>query len=248
MYMGSIVTSTAESEFVRELQGARVLLTGLTAATGVDIARGFARLKSKLIIHTNDLSPEVTEVVALVSQSAKETKLYTNSISDDDSAVRFAQVAAQAYGGLDAVINLSSISAEEAETIESEADIERLAIAKLSPMVHLTSVTANRMRLVLSEGHILNVVGVTGPMTRQASAAATFTRAALTAITQSEARRWADQGIRINAVGPEIVRGALADRGMAGANEANIAALAVYLTTRRGSSLSGHVFDENGDV
>lgn len=122
MYMGR-VGSSSESEIVRELHGARVVLTGLSATSGVDVVRAFADIKARLVIHTTDLSPEVTALIALVSQTASEIKLYTDPLADADAAVRFAQGAAKAYGGLDAVINLASISAADMTGIASEDSV-----------------------------------------------------------------------------------------------------------------------------
>ena len=62
MYMGVINTSP-ESEILRELAGSRVLITGLTADQGVDLARAFADIKTRLIVHTADLAPDRKSVV-----------------------------------------------------------------------------------------------------------------------------------------------------------------------------------------
>jgi 3-oxoacyl-[acyl-carrier protein] reductase len=245
MYMGR-VGSSPESEIVRELHGARVLLTGLTAATGVDVARAFADIKARLVIHTTDLSPEVTALIALLSQSASEIKLYTDPITGSDAPVRFAQTAAQAYGGLDAIINLSSITRAEMAGVNSERGVEQLVSNKLIPLAHLTGVTANRMRVVVSEGLILNVLNMPPLASGRESAIASFARVALAAMTKSEANAWAGHGIRINAVGPEVVMDGQMREGACLTNEPDIAALAIYLASRRGRGLSGHVFDSNG--
>jgi 3-oxoacyl-[acyl-carrier protein] reductase len=65
-------------------------------------------------------------------------------------------------------------------------------------------------------------------------------------MTRAEAQQWAERGIRINAVGP---RGLLPDEPSGGAclaSEPDLAALALYLASRRGRQLSGHVFDAAG--
>lgn len=244
MYMGRVGASP-ESEIVRELAGARVLLTGLSAATGVDVARAFADIKARLVVHTTDLSPEITALVALLSQSAGEIKLYTDPISSADASVRFAQAAAQAYGGLDAVINLASVSAADMAGVTSERQVEALVSAKLTPLAHLTRVTANRMRVVLNEGLILNVVTMPHPRNGRDTAIASYARAALAAMTKSEAHAWAPHGIRVNAVGPRIMSGTERPEGACLTNEPDVAALAIYLASRRGRALSGHVFDSD---
>lgn len=245
MYMGR-VGSSPESEIVRELNGARVLITGLSTSSGIDIARAFADLKARLIIHTNDLSPEMTEFVALMSQSASEIKLYTGPIVSADASVRFAQQAAQAYGGLDAVINITTIAASEMTGIATERDVEALVAEKLTPLAHLTRVTANRMRVVLSDGLILNVLTMPHPDNGRETAIATFARAALSAMTKSEAQTWAEQGIRINSVAPRVMMSGGFNDGACLTNEPDVAALAIYLASRRGKNLSGHIFDCDG--
>src|SRR5262245_37333010 len=59
-----------------ELAGARVLLTGLTTALGVDVARAFADHKARLVVQSPEDTPEMTEVSALLSESAGEIKVF----------------------------------------------------------------------------------------------------------------------------------------------------------------------------
>lgn len=244
MYMG-VVGKSPESDILRELAGARVLLTGLSGAAGVDVARGLADVRTRLIVQTGELTPDMTALVALLSQSAMEMKLYTDHISTPHAATRFAQNAQGAFGGLDAVVNIQSISRSEMRGLNSEAGIEALIAAKLTPLTHITRVCANRMRVILSEGSILNVLVMPQPLDAREAAIAGFARTALAAMTRGEAGQWADQAVRINAVGPRIETGMAsgASSGAALKSEPDIAALALYLASRRGKTLSSHIFD-----
>jgi 3-oxoacyl-[acyl-carrier protein] reductase len=244
MYMDRVGTS-AESDVSNELVQSRILVTGLTSVTGVDVARTFAELKTRLVVHTTDLSPDLVELVALLTQSADEIRLHTHDISTADAAAAFAQTSAQAYGGLDAAINLTSISHEEIASLDQDGDIESLVAAKLAPLAQLTRVIANRMSVVLSEGLVLNVLKMPNPRNGRDSAVAAYARTALAAMTTCEARDWAGKGIRINAVAPRVVEDTR-NRGALLVNEPDVAALALYLTSRKGRSLSGHVFDADG--
>ena len=87
MYMG-VIGKSPEIEILRELRGARILITGLSAVAGVDIARAFAEINTRLIVHTTDMQPEVTALVALLSQSAAEMKLYTDPICRSGACAR----------------------------------------------------------------------------------------------------------------------------------------------------------------
>lgn len=245
MYMG-VIGSTPENEILRELAGSRILITGLTANQGVDLARAFADIKTRLIVQTADFAPEVTELVAILSQSAAEIRLYTEQITAREAAVRFAQTAAQAFGGLDTVINLTSISRADMAGLQTEADVETLIAAKLSHITEITRVAANRMRVVLTEGLILNVLTMPRPANGREAAVAGIARTALAAITRGEANAWADQSVRINAIGPKTAAGSEPSTGACLTNEPDIAALALYLASRRGRTLSGHVFDSEG--
>lgn len=244
MYMDRVSTSV-EDEVSSELARARILITGLTGLAGVDVARAFADLKGRLVVHTTDLSPELVELVALLSQSASEIRLHTLDISTADTAAKFAQTSAQAFGGLEAAVNMAAISSSEIEAIREDGDLEALVEAKLSPLAQLTRVIANRMCVVMSEGLVLNVLKMPEPRDRRTSAVAGFARTALAAMTAREARSWADKGIRINGVGPR----SFFDGSASGAylsNEPDVASLALHLASRRGRSFSGHVFDAGG--
>jgi 3-oxoacyl-[acyl-carrier protein] reductase len=247
MYMGR-VGSSAKSEVSHELAQSRILVTGLTAHTGVDVARSFADLKARLVVHTSDLAPELIELVALLSQSAGEIRVHTQDISTADAAAEFARTSAQAYGGLEAAINLASISRAEIDAIHNDGDLEALISAKLAPLAQLTRIVANRMSVVLSEGLILNVLTMPQPRSARQEAVAAFARTVLAAMTASEAKSWARQGIRINAVAPCVCQDDSAATGACLSSEPEIAKLAVHLASRKGRSRSGHVFDADGTV
>ncbi len=245
MYMSGVSTSP-EGEILNELAGARVLITGLSALSGVDLARTFADLKSHLVIQTTDLSPDLTELVALLSQSAADMKLFTDDLSDANAAISFARASAQAFGGLDVVVNLATITRNDMAAMTTDRNVENLVSAKLAPMAYLTQVTANRMRTVFSDGLILNALTMPPPRNGREQAVATMARAALTAMTTLEARAWAEHGIRINAIGPRVVIDDAPAQGAYVSNDPDLAALTLYLASRRGRGLSGHVFDAEG--
>ncbi len=244
MYMDR-VGSSVEDEVSSELSRARILITGLTGNLGIDVARAFADLRVRLVAHTTELSPELVELFAFLSQSASEIRLHTLDISSANTAARFAQTSAQAFGGLDAAINMTDISSAEIDAILADGDLDALIEEKLAPLAQLTRVIANRMCVVMSEGLILNVLNMPEPRSTREAAVASFARTALASMIAQEARSWADKGIRINGVGPRSFFDGRAS-GAYLANEPDVASLALHLASRRGRSLSGHVFDACG--
>jgi NAD(P)-dependent dehydrogenase (short-subunit alcohol dehydrogenase family) len=226
-----------------ELAGVRVLITGLSPAGGIDVARAFADHRGRLIVHADAPSPENDVAAGLLAETASAIKLFTQAYTDSRSAVRFAQTAVQAFGGLDAVINLIPVSCAELAGRVSLTDVEDLIADKLELPLAVSRIVANRMKVLLTEGLILNVVTMPAPRSGAEAVLAGVVRTALAAMTRGEAEALAPYGIRVNAIGP---RAAAAEEGACLAGESDIAALALYLASKHGRTLSGHIFDATG--
>lgn len=242
----SVVSHDDVAAVFPELAGARVLVTGLTPAAGVDLARAFADHKAQLVLQTQGETPEITELAAVLAQTASEIKLYTEPLGAGDDAVAFAKTAAQAYGGLDAAINIVTIGSRDLAGLTTTADIEALVSAKLAPALEMTRVIANRMRLTLGTGLVLNVIVAPAARTGAEAALVGVLRATLAAMTRSEAETWAAQAIRINAIAPRTALPGERPSGACLTSEPDIAALALYLASKKGRQLTGHVFDAEG--
>lgn len=241
MFM-SLVTHAPNVPVYAELAGARVLISGLSPTAGVDLARGFADHRCRLVLQTNAEGPETDALMTLLAEAAAETQLFTSDLSQGDAAVRFAQGAAQTFGGLDIAVNLIEVTGDDIAGRTTLDQIENLVSQKLLAATLMSRVIANRMRLTLTEGLILNVVLMAPPVTDVEQAFVGILRTALATVTRREATQWADQAIRINAIGP---RGAMdgANGGACLSSGPDIAALALYLASRKGRQLTGHVFD-----
>ncbi|MAS40740.1 MAG: SDR family oxidoreductase [Porticoccaceae bacterium] len=242
MLMTVIGRDTSASVY-GELAGVRVLITGLSATCGVDVARAFADHRGRLVVQLPEATPENDVVAGLLSETASEIQVYTDPCANNDAACRFAQKASQAFGGLEVVLNLVPITSAELQNRASIAEVEDLVAQKLTIPVNVTRVVANRMRTMMTEGLVLNVMTVPAPRTAGEAALAGVARTALAAVTRGEAEKWAPYGIRVNAIGP---RTTAPEAGAYLASEPDIAALALYLASKRGRTLSGHVFDAAG--
>ena len=238
MFM-SVVGTVPGVAVYPELAGSRILITGVTSAGGVDVARAFASHRTYLIVQSADSSPAMTEVATLLTESATDLKLFTEPLGTRDGARRFAQTASQIHGGLDAAINLMAISRDDMAALVTEADVETFIADTLNAQLEITRVIANRMRTTWIEGSILNVVLMPEPATQREVAVGGLIHAALAAMTRGEAETWAEHAVRINAIGP---RGT-APAGAALSSEPEIASLALYLASKKGRQLSGQMFD-----
>jgi 3-oxoacyl-[acyl-carrier protein] reductase len=238
----SVIGRDPSASSYGELAGIRVLITGLASTCGVDVARAFADHRGRLVLHMAECSPENDVLAAVLAETASEIALYTEACNDSAGAVRFAQTAAQTFGGLDAVINLIPVTDADLEDPASLDEVEGFIARKLTLPVHITRIVANRMRLTMTEGLILNVMTMPGSGSPIESALAGVARTALAAATRAEAEKWAPHAIRVNAIGPRVT----IDSDACLTSEPDIAAMALYLASRRGRTLTGHIFDAAG--
>lgn len=239
----SVIGKNPSASSYGELAGVRVLITGLSPDCGVDVARAFAEHRGRLVLHANAPAPENDVATALLAESASQIEHFTGAYTDPESAIRFAQSAAQTFGGLDAVINLIPVSAADLQNRRSLGEVEDLIAQKLSLPLHISRVVANRMRVLMIEGLVLNVLTMPVPQSAGDAMLAGVARSALAAMTRGEAELQGAHGIRVNGIGP---RAAMVDDGACLASEADIAAIALYLASKCGRTLSGHIFDAAG--
>jgi NAD(P)-dependent dehydrogenase (short-subunit alcohol dehydrogenase family) len=252
----SVASGRRNVRLYPELQGARVLVSGLSVDVGVDIARGFAEAGSRLVLQlapagTTEGGDRNTALLQVLANTATEIRATEQALDTGDAAVRFAQGAAQAYGGLDAVINIITIAPGRITEAATVDDIEDAVSETLRAACLITRIAANRMSLTWTEGLILNAVLAPRARTSAQAAFASILGQALATMTRVEAGTWASQGIRINAIGPTSPTDAGVESGARRtasclSAEADIAALALHLASKRGKSLSGHMFDAEG--
>lgn len=226
-----------------DLAGKRVLVTGVSESHGVEIARAFADHRARLVLHVASLTPEMEALGAIVAESALDVRMYDGPLASTDDAVRLARSAVQAFGGLDAVVNIAKISPPAGGTAASQNDVEDTVSRLLTAACLVSKVAANRMRVTLTEGAIINVAMLPPRPCAATKAVAALVRSTLANLTHSEATQWAPYGIRINAVAPATLGGRGPD-GITG--EPDIASLALHLASASGHQLSGLVFESQG--
>ncbi|MDX2203019.1 MAG: SDR family oxidoreductase [Hyphomicrobiaceae bacterium] len=235
----SVVEEAQSVQRHPELAGKRVLITGLSRSAGVDLARAFAEHRARLILQFAEACEDMDAVAEIAAQSALEIQSFGPVACSSEAAVAFARTAVQAFGGLDAVINVIPLAAPAAGAGAQVEDLERLVAERLRLPLHLSQIAANRMAMMMTEGMVLNVAAVQAKgQTKWAFAS--MVKAALSGMTRAQAEEWAGKGIRFNAIAPQTSTLAI-EPGLNG--EASVAMLALYLASSHGRRLSGHVFE-----
>ena len=225
-----------------EITGKRILVTGVTATSGVDLVAAFSDHGARLIVNYAEDSDETRALNELLTHSAEDLRVYHDALADTGETTRFIQTAAQIHGGLDGVINFVHLGAGEIAADADFDDVEHHVSAKLLSSSVISRIAANRMALTWSHGLVLNVVTMDASLSPADFAIAGVTKAALSAMTTKQAAEYGEQGVRVNAVIPNVLdANAPASSGIVA--DADIAALATYLVSDRGAKLTGHIFD-----
>ena len=135
-----------------ELAGKRVLVTGLELQAGVDVARAFAEQGCRIVLHTTASGAEADAVLEMLAQTASELQVYSDPLTDIESATRFAQTAAKTFSGVDAVVNLIHLDLKALTAEALDGDFEAAIARRLQTARVITRIAANRMRLTWCEG------------------------------------------------------------------------------------------------
>ena len=148
----SVVEGRSRTGTYPELEGARILITGLEARHGVDIARAFAEAGCRLVLQTPRMSAELEVVLEMLARSADEVRVSEEHIPSQEAALRFTQSAMRSFGGLEAVVNLARLDDADLAIDASAGEIEDRLVTTLGPQFRVTEVAANRMQVTWTEG------------------------------------------------------------------------------------------------
>lgn len=221
-----------------EIAGQRVLVTGITGSRGIDLVRAFAEHGARLVLQIAEADEATQGLLEMIAPMTLDVEAHAGRFEDNAAFVKFARRAVAHYGGIDTVINLIPLEPGAASGASLQSIEQRISDLFAGPLL-LSRVAANRMRLTATPGLVLNVACPS----RDAGAAdrtfASIAKATLAAMTRAEARDWAHDGIRFNAIAPVQSLGGLPRLS----SEADMAALALYLAAGRGAALAGQVFE-----
>lgn len=176
----------------------RVWVTGASRGLGRAIADAFVEAGARVALSARsgaDLAEVATSAPDRVIRSA-------GSVADADYVQRTGTAIADAWGGLDVLVNCAGISPTLTRS-------EFLDVTEWSDVldVNLTgtflcSQAAGRMMLRQGWGSIINISSVHSTSGMARLAAYSASKGAIDALTRTLAVEWADRGVRVNAIRP----------------------------------------------
>lgn len=184
-----------------ELRGRSVIVTGASRGIGRAIAEAFAAEGARLTICAR--GEEALEAARIDLEAAgAEAQAVVADVTNDDDCTRVVQAAVDRFGGVDVLVNNAGASIREGhliERFERSFDVNVLSVLRMSEAArpHLAQAPESRGAIV----NISSIFGRESGGTPQYNA----TKAAVIALSKSQALEWIGEGIRINNVAPGSV-------------------------------------------
>lgn len=183
------------------LEGRRVLVTGAGVGIGQAVARELARHGAAVCIHTSATPPD--ETLGLMREVGSDAVAVRGNLAQVAECFRVVDEAADALGGLDALVNNAGITRELAFE-DTTPDV----LAELFDLNARGYFYCAQRALEHFDGARSSIVNVSsihahGGLPRHAAYAAT--KGAVNAWTRALAVELAPRGVRVNAVAPGVV-------------------------------------------
>jgi NAD(P)-dependent dehydrogenase (short-subunit alcohol dehydrogenase family) len=232
---------------MHDFSGKKALITGASRGIGAAIAQAFITAGASVINIDRETAPNL--------------KTFAADLSDSDATARAFQLAADAQGMPDVLVNNAGIS----ERIPAEdyplENFRTVAAINVWAPFHLMQLCARSWIASKQSGCIVNIASVYGLVADPLSAPYSASKGALVQLTRTCAVEWAPHNIRVNAVAPGYTRTEMTAKtldssagkqiltkvpmGRAALPE-EIAGAVLFLASPAASFITGHILTVDG--
>ncbi|KDE58012.1 short-chain dehydrogenase [Halostagnicola sp. A56] len=237
------------------------LVTGAGSGIGRATAEHFAHYGANVVVADIDTEGG-TETVDQIEAAGGEAVFVQVDVTDESDVEAMVETACDTYGGLDIAHNNAGIEGGNAPLTEQSMDNWQRVLD-----INLTGVWL-AMKYELPKltdtdgGAIVNTSSIAG-LSADGSAPYTASKHGVVGLTKSAAVRYAEQGVRINAVCPGVVRTPMVERTLEEHSEAveamtreqplgrmaepeEIASTVAWLASDDASFVNGHALPVEG--
>jgi NAD(P)-dependent dehydrogenase (short-subunit alcohol dehydrogenase family) len=201
------VTTTADPRYAGALRldGKRALITGATKGIGADIATAFASAGARLVLSGRDESELRAAASALADEYGVETRTIAVDLALAEGPGELAARAAEAFDGLDVLVNNAGISHPQPAVDTDPALFDATIAVNLRAPALLASTVGAAMVTAGVGGSIITVASAAALAPLPDHYAYCASKAGLVMATKVLARELGPYGIRANSVCPTVV-------------------------------------------
>ena len=187
------------------------MVTGGGSGIGEACAKRLAERGATVLIVDRDREGG-TRVRDEVAAAGGTAEVFVGDLTDPDTCARAVDQAVSSLGGLQIAVNNAGISGSVAPLHEFDLDEYRQVMAvNVDSVFYCLRYEIGHM-LRAGGGAIVNMCSIFGVAARDNYPAYVASKHAVLGLTRSAALDYATRGIRVNAVGPAVIRTALLER------------------------------------
>ncbi|WP_033543183.1 glucose 1-dehydrogenase [Planococcus sp. CAU13] len=188
-----------------DLAGKTAIVTGASKGIGKGIAERFGKEKMNVVVDYLTDPEGAEDTKAVIESNGGKAVTVKADVSEEEGIRALMETALQEFGSLDVLVNNAGFSESAPSEKLTLENWQRVLDVNLTGAFIASREAINYMTENGVKGSIINITSVHQTIPKVDNAHYAVTKAGLKMLTETLALEYAEQGIRINAIGPGTI-------------------------------------------